>query len=150
MNTESFETESQPVCTDEVLTRDLLARIPGKARPYLTPMLTRAIGDLNTDKDLEEQFRVLQDVSQRILKRHSCPAAGDIRKLRKALESPQRIFGQFTGVSRTSVSHWENERTTPFPPQRAYIHAIAGDSVEGLGAIVAYLKQKRRNSPVGQ
>ena len=73
MNTESFETESQPVCTDEVLTRDLLARIPGKARPYLTPMLTRAIGDLNTDKDLEEQFRVLQDVSQRILKRHSCP-----------------------------------------------------------------------------
>lgn len=145
MEIKNLETNAQNIYEEGVLTRDLLSIVPENARPYLTALLTRAISNLNTEKDLEKHFRILRDISTRILKRQSSPTASDIRQLRKSLRIPQRVFGQLTGVSRTSVSHWENKKNSPHPLQQEYIHAIADQSEEGLSMVIAYLKEKRQN-----
>ena len=121
---------------ENILTDDLLLHVPENARASVTPLLKRLIGNLDTFEVLELRYAELKIVSSRILDMKYHISATDLRAFRKLLHMPQYILGRLIGVSRTSISYWENSRTTPHAQQRINLHAVVSNSVEGLSHVI--------------
>ncbi|MEI3037882.1 MAG: hypothetical protein V8T90_02305 [Victivallales bacterium] len=122
----------------QVLKRGIMRSVSVKARPMLTPLLSRMVGNLDTVDDLEKKIANVKEIVERILgvngknKLWVQVASTDILALRKALRLSQAKFGRLTDATRFSVSNWEHAKTIPHPYQRECIFEIAEHSLANL------------------
>ena len=97
----------------QILKRGIMRSVSVKARPMLTPLLSRMVGNLDTVDDLEKKIANVKEIVERMLgtngrnKLWIQVASTDILALRKALRLSQSKFGRLTDATRFSVSNWE-------------------------------------------
>ncbi len=119
-----------------VLKRDILQQIPEEIFPCVAPLLEHLIGDLDTWESLRLKYTELAAISDRLKRGRYSFAGSNLRDMRKTLYMPQRVLGKLIGVSRTSISYWENYKSSPAPEQRAAIGRLIHGSVDAIARIL--------------
>ncbi len=126
----------------QILKRGIMRHVSAKARPMLTPLLSRMVGNLDTVVDLKKKTDELKKIVTGILGKNgknklwAQVASTDILALRKALRLSQTKFGRLTDATRFSVGNWEHAKTIPHPYQRECIFEIAELSLANLERIL--------------
>lgn len=127
----------------ELITQKSFSVIPAKAKPILQPLVSSLVENMLGVKELrthlhhfEKIYNLEENVSFKSRIKEQTPLTpAKIRKIRKMLKMTQFQFGNLLGISKTTVSYWENGHLHPCRENRKILHTLASYGIVGLRKI---------------
>ncbi len=127
----------------ELITPKSFSVIPPKVKPVLRPLVSSLVNNMLGVKELRSHLHNFEKVYnlQKSASFKSKIIGNDpltssrIRKIRKMLKLTQFQFGNLLGVSKTTVSYWENGHLQPCRENQKILHTLATYGIVGLRRI---------------
>ena len=127
----------------ELITQKSFSVIPSKAKPVLQPLVFSLVENMQGVKELHHHLRNFEKIynlrksaSFKNKETGSTPLTpSTIRSIRKMLKLTQFQFANLLGISKTTVSYWENGHLHPCRENQKVLHTLATYGIVGLRRI---------------
>ena len=135
----------------DLITQKSFSVIPAKAKPVLQPLVFSLVENMLGVRELRNHLHHFEKIcnpqEDGTLKSGVSGQApftpAKIREIRKMLKMTQFQFGNLLGISKTTVSYWENGHLHPSRESRKILHTLAAYSIIGLRKIEEKYKARQ-------
>ena len=132
-----------------LITEKSFSVLPQKVKPILQPLVGSLVENMLGVKELREHlhnfekvYKLQKSVNFKTKITGNEPLTPTkIRKIRKMLKLTQFQFGNLLGISKTTVSYWENGHLHPCRENQKILHMLATYGIVGLRRIEEEFKK---------